>query len=241
MNATASGSEARFSPDPYAARARPFYAEKDPAHDFVHVQRILARLEPLCAGLRPRRQLLYFLACFHGLAKHLDEPAFSRDTTEFLTALGWPSDEAAQALVSLARHLDQPVLLEEKLVHDANYLEAVGAFGIAKAFTTGGARGQRYEETIEHARFFIDRPVFRTRLGRELAVERRAYAHAFLDALERELADGCLRPIWEGWTEAAVDEHPTRLSQLDRASPAPRTSGAPREPRQRRARPGSSP
>jgi hypothetical membrane protein len=34
-------------------------------------------------------------------------------------------------------------------VHDANAVEVLGAFGIAKAFTTGGARGQSNEQTVE--------------------------------------------------------------------------------------------
>ena len=33
-------------------------------------------------------------------------------------------------------------------MHDANYVEVLGAFGIAKAFTKGGAERQSYEETI---------------------------------------------------------------------------------------------
>ncbi|WP_035851089.1 HD domain-containing protein [Kitasatospora azatica] len=188
ISANSCGIDARCKPEPYADQARAYYAAKDPAHDFVHVQRILARLDSLRDGQQPRLHLLYFLACFHGLVPNLDDPGFRRDTAAFLGSLGWPAEEVTQALISLERHLKEPMLLEEELVHDANFLEAVGAFGIAKAFTTGGARGQHYEESIERARFFIDQPVFRTRLGKDLAVERRAYAHSFLDVLEAELA-----------------------------------------------------
>ena len=177
----------RFRAATYAVEARPRYTGKDPAHDFVHIERILARVEMLAEAAAPRRDLLYFLVCFHGLVLDLGDTAFRRRTWAFLASLGWSEEETAEGLDALERRLTAPVSLEEMLVHDANYWEAIGAFGIAKAFTTGGARGQRIEETLQLARRFIDRPVFRTPRAQQLAAARRAYAHAFLDDLEREL------------------------------------------------------
>ncbi|MGE7433987.1 HD domain-containing protein [Kitasatospora sp. NPDC001175] len=194
MDTSFSGVARRYQLEPYATQAEPYYAAKDPAHDFVHIRRILERLELLRDGEELRLDLLYFLACYHGLARQLDHSGFREDTASSLDALGWEPDEISQAFACLKRHLEDPELIEEQLVHDANYLESVGAFGIAKAFTTGGARGQHYEETIERARFFINRPVFRTAAGKRVAAERRAYAHAFLDALEAELGPNAVRP-----------------------------------------------
>ncbi|GAA1119233.1 hypothetical protein [Kitasatospora arboriphila] len=194
MTASPSDVARRYRQEPYVSQAEPYYATKDPAHDFTHIRRILARLELLRDGEEHRLDLLYFLACYHGLVPCLDHAGFREDTAAFLGSLGWQPGEISQAFVGLRRHLDGPALIEEQLVHDANYLEAVGAFGIAKAFTTGGARGQHYEETIERARYFIDRPVFRTPAGRRMAAARRAYAHAFLDDLEAELGPAPVRP-----------------------------------------------
>ncbi|MEY9967547.1 uncharacterized protein ABIA33_005618 [Streptacidiphilus sp. MAP12-16] len=179
--------EPRSQAATYATEARPHYAGKDPAHDFVHVERILARVELLAEGEAPRRELLYFIACFHGLIPELGDTAFRRGTSGFLAGIGWSPGEVAEGIHALERHLTAPVSLEEMLVHDANYWEAIGAFGIAKAFTTGGARGQRIEETLRLARGFVERAVFRTPRAQQLAPARRAYAHAFLDDLEREL------------------------------------------------------
>jgi uncharacterized protein len=66
--------------------------------------------------------------------------------------LGWTPAETTEVLAALARHADGPVSVEERIVHDANAVEVLGAFGIAKAFTTG-ALGQSYEQAAAiHAR-----------------------------------------------------------------------------------------
>ncbi|WP_152628068.1 hypothetical protein [Streptacidiphilus neutrinimicus] len=187
MTPPAAGETRRYRLSSYADEVRPLYEAKDPAHDFVHIERILARVELLAEGEAPRWDLLYFLVCFHGLVPRMADSGFRQGTAQFLEGLGWNPAEADEGVAALERHLTGPVSLEEQLVHDANYWEAIGPFGIAKAFTTGGARGQRIEETLRLARVFVDRPVFRTSTARRLAPARRAYAHSFLDELEREL------------------------------------------------------
>lgn len=177
--------------EPYLDFVGPYYAEKDPAHNLLHIVRIIQRVPLLSEGvseeIHPER--LYFLACFHGLGKQL---AASQDLQEkariFLKALGWTSEEMEEAFQSLKRHLTDPRTVEEKIVHDANYLEAVGAFGIAKAFTTGGARGQSIEETagiFEHQ--YLDQIEFQTAIGKRLADERKSYTKDFLRHLKGEL------------------------------------------------------
>ncbi|MHC4862055.1 MAG: HD domain-containing protein, partial [Planctomycetota bacterium] len=138
--------------EPYATFARPFYADKDPAHDFRHIERILGRLDALGKGMSPppRPHRLHFLACFHGLGIRLrNDRAFRERVREFLGELGWSEVEADRGFACLWRHLEDPVTVEEKIVRDANYVELLGAFGVAKAFVTGGARGQSLEETAE--------------------------------------------------------------------------------------------
>ena len=174
----------------YTAFVRPHYAGRDAAHNFRHIERILGRLGMLAEGMQPaaRPDNLYFLACFHGLRKRLgSDHAFYEETRAFLLSLGWPEPKIEENFESLARHLTKPVTVEEKIVHDANYLELLGAFGIAKAFTTGGARGQLIEESadiFEHQ--YLDKVEFQTPNGRRLAKEGREYAKEFLQRLRRE-------------------------------------------------------
>ncbi len=94
----------------------------------------------------------------------------------------------AQASVSLDRHLSDPQTIEEAIVHDANYIEMLGAFGVAKAFTTGGARGQSLHETADiYEHRYLDKVQFRTPAGQRAAEEGRAYVKAFLTRLRDEL------------------------------------------------------
>jgi uncharacterized protein len=173
---------------PYERFALAHYTDKDSGHDADHVRRILARLDLLAEGLpTPRVDRLYFLACFHGLGRRIGHDAgFRRQVEAFLASLGWAEPEIVEVLHSVQRHLTAPVTVEERIVHDGNAVEVLGAFGIAKAFTTGGARGQSYEQTVERYEEVLDQARFVTPAGQMLAREGRAYARAFLDRFKAE-------------------------------------------------------
>jgi len=181
---------ARDDLESYLSFVRDKYGHKDSAHDFHHIEWIVHRLPMLAAEVvpSPRWDRLYFLACFHGLhARWRDAPSFRRSAQEFLLSLGWDEDELDELLASLERHLRSPETIEEKIVHDANYLGLLGALGIAKAFTSGGARGQTFEETVEiYESCWLDRVEFLTPAGQRLAEEGRAYVKAFLGRLRSE-------------------------------------------------------
>ena len=176
--------------DRYCDFARPAYADRDPGHGFDHIRRIIDRLPALGDGLDPPPvpHRLNFLAAFHGLsstiARDLD---FRGRTVRFLAGLGWPEGEITASFAALARHLSDPQTAEERMVHDANFFEVTGPFGIAKAFTVGGARGQRYEQTLEIFAANLEALRFRTPAGRALYEPRKAYAAAFIEDLRRDL------------------------------------------------------
>ena len=181
----------KYQVDLYKEFARPYYARKDPAHDFRHIEQILNRLTLLSEGVvpPPRLDRLYFLACFHGLDEPLrDNEQLREQVKTFLRNLDWTDEDIEEAFQSLERHLTDPQTSEERIVHDANYVELLGAFGIAKSFTTGGARGQSLRETadiFEHQ--YLDKVVFQTPAGQRLAEEGRAYAKRFIARLRSEL------------------------------------------------------
>ena len=72
-------------------------------------------------------------------------------------------------------------------MHDANFFEVLGPFGIAKAFTVGGSRGQTYEQTADIFARNIVNVVFKTPAGIKLYEPRRLYAIDFLNKLRNEL------------------------------------------------------
>ena len=174
----------------YRKFARIYHIKQDPAHDFRHIERILRRLDMLAEGMSPPPLLykLYFLVCFQGLGRVVQEHEEIRaEILTFLKNLGWEQQEIEEMFISLQSHLTEPTTVEEMIVHDANYLELLGAFGIAKAFLTGGARGQTYEETADIFEYcYLDKIHFFTPAGKHLAEDSRRYAKAFLNKLRSE-------------------------------------------------------
>ncbi len=177
--------------EPYKDFVRPYYSTRDIAHNFDHIERIIRRIDILADGVSqpPQRERLNFLACFHGLGARLrDDESFRQQTIAFLKNVGWTDTEIPELFQSLERHLESPETVEEDIVHDANKIEILGAFGVAKAFTMGAILGQSYEETIDYFEHkSLGRIVFRTPVGKQLAEEGRAYALEFLKRLGREL------------------------------------------------------
>jgi uncharacterized protein len=177
--------------EPYKDFAQNYYIDRDTAHDFQHIERIINRLELLSQEMSPSpdKSLLYFLACFHGLGKNIcDDEFFCERVKHFLLDLEWNETQITKAFQSLEHHIINPQTVEEAIVHDANYVELLGAFGIAKAFTTGGARKQTYEETADIFEYqYLDRVAFITPMGKRLAEEKRAYTKEFFKQLRSEL------------------------------------------------------
>jgi uncharacterized protein len=172
----------------YEEFARPHYMGRDAGHDFRHIQRIISRLGSFSKGMTFASHKLNFLSCFHGLGERIrDDQVFRGEVTTFLQLLNWEEMEIKEILISLLNHLENPRTPEEMIIHDANYVEVLGAFGIAKAFTTGGARGQTYETTANIFENNLNRVVFFTPEGKRLAKERKSYSQDFLKRLHKEL------------------------------------------------------
>lgn len=172
----------------YAGMARPLYVGKDPAHDWSHIERIWSRLPWLGSEFHEVDvDRAAFLTAFHGLQDQVrSDTALRGAVVEQLAEQGRSDAEIDELLLALDRHTAQPLSPEEVVVHDANVLEVIGAFGIAKAFTKGGAEGQSYEETIAFYRGFLARATFFTQAARSVEAERRAYAEAFLSRFAAE-------------------------------------------------------
>jgi hypothetical protein len=131
---------------------------------------------------------LWFLVAFHGLVPTLAWPGFASSVEGLLVGLGWERRDIAEAFAGLRRHGAAPERLEEKLVHDANLIEVLGAFGVAKAFTKGGAERQSYEETLASFERNLAAADFATSVGRQRAEDGRRLAQQFVRQLRAELS-----------------------------------------------------
>ena len=117
---------------------------------------------------------------------------------------------------------EKPYSLEGKIVQDANWLDSLGAIGIARNFTAGGYIGRKiYDPDIKpkedldplsfirskkertsvayfYEKAFLIPDMLNTKTGREIAVKRTAYVKDFI---KRFLEEWYLQDITEGLSE----------------------------------------
>jgi HD superfamily phosphodiesterase len=131
------------------------YAKKDSMHNFAHILRIKKKVRRLRKPYNLiNEDLLDFLINFHGLHHIL--------LTRQLTDLGF----SREYILALQRHTRKPKTIEEKLVSDANLLEAVGRFGIKKCLQVGKERGRTRQQSIDYMREHLPKIKFYTKLGK---------------------------------------------------------------------------
>lgn len=91
----------------------------------------------------------------------------------------------------------QPQSIEAKIVQDADRLDALGAIGIARAFTYGGSRGRKMyalENTDEPTtiRHFYEKllrlkDLMQTKTGKQMAEERTRFMEKFIQQMYKEI------------------------------------------------------
>ena len=184
----------------------------DPCHDIFHVDRVARNAEALARAEGADVDVVASAAYLHDLDRTGErEPLKAAEA--HLHAVGAPEAFAARVLEAVERHKDKsfqaggvrPRSLEAAVLSDADKLEAIGAIGVARAFSYGGLKqrplwdGAKPEtpdeyvsgangSTVQH---FYDkllriRGEFVTPTARRLAEERHAFLEQFLAAFFRE-------------------------------------------------------
>ncbi len=214
-------------------------AQHDPAHDVDHLLRVaiatlkidpvLDPVEAVCAALlhdvvnlpkdHPERALASARSA--GEARRLLAGALSDDAIERVAA-------AIEDHSFSAGRVPRSPLGEA--LQDADRLEALGALGIARTFSTGVRMGARYfdpedpwavRRDLDDKAFSVDHfftkllrlpETFRTKLGREEAERRVAIMRSFLDAMGEEIGSprrgACRCAAWEGTDPSYTSSFP---------------------------------
>jgi len=138
------------------ARARGFFRNAPPSHDWSHVERTYK----LCVEIGKREKadlhVLKAAALLHDIAR-MDEDAASgkichaeRSATmakEILKEVDFPRTKTRQVMHCIECHrfrgARKPKTLEAKILSDADKLDAIGAIGVARAYAYGGEHGYR--------------------------------------------------------------------------------------------------
>jgi len=193
-------------------------AGAEPAHDALHVTRVMASARRIAAAEGADVDVCVTAAMLHELfnypKSHPDSSRSGDVCAEHATALlrehGWDEAFIARVAYCIAVHSFSrgimPETLEAKVLQDADRLDAIGAIGIARCFATSADMKRPFyalddpfcrarepddkEWGIDHFYKKLLRigDGLHTATARALAAERIAFMRAYLDQLEREVA-----------------------------------------------------
>lgn len=193
-----------------------FYDGADAAHDFDHVLRVLTLAERIAGAEGADLEIVRTAALLHDVARAetggtdvCHAQAGAQRAREILRAS--PPERVEAVARAIAAHRFRrgpaPVTLEAKVLFDADKLDAIGAVGIARAYTVGGQRNSRLwadvppdysEGDLSSARDHTPAHEFvfklsklkdqmYTETGRVIAQERHAYMVGFFERLGQEV------------------------------------------------------
>ena len=132
----------------FSKKARVIYPSSDPAHDYLHIMRVVNTAKTLCAAEHADWAVVMPAAFFHDFINvpkgDPRRPYASRLSAEaaieYLRSIHYPEqyfDGIRHAIEAHSYSANiKPETLEAKIVQDADRLDSLGAIGIARCFAT---------------------------------------------------------------------------------------------------------
>jgi len=132
----------------FSNKARVLYPPTDPAHDFLHIRRVVNTAKMLCEAEHGNWAVVMPAAFFHdyiNVPKGDPRRAYASQLSaeaaiEFLKSVGYPEEHFPAIRHAIEAHSYsagiKPETLEAKIVQDADRLDSLGAIGIARCFAT---------------------------------------------------------------------------------------------------------
>ncbi|EBF5152182.1 HD domain-containing protein [Listeria monocytogenes] len=175
-------------------------------HDWEHIKRVWHLSKQIQAVEGGDKFTIELAALFHDYndSKLTEDPL---QATEIITT--WLREkEIPKEVISKIIRIIQAVsfkngknpihasTIEEKIVQDADRLDAIGAIGIARTFTYGGANNRKIANqnhpentTLQHFydKLLLIQDQLKTTTAQEIAVEKQKIMQDFIHALEKEL------------------------------------------------------
>ena len=193
--------------------------EGDLAHDMEHVRRVVATATRLAGAEEADLEVVLPSAWLHDcVVMPKDSPMRSTASTlaaqvatDFLRTISYPEQYLQDIHHAISAHSFSsgigPRTLEAMVVQDADFLDALGAIGIARCLTIGTSLGRRLYDpsepipekrepddrlnTIDHFYTKLLRlaDMMHTASGRAEASARTAFIQSFLEQLSSEIPD----------------------------------------------------
>jgi len=195
-----------------------YMSHYDSSHDYSHIRRVLALAKKIEAAelssgrssqLDPNIVTLAALLHDVGDKKYLREGEDGDTMVQNLLLARGASPDLARKVQIITKHvfysseIKNPALVKEMIlqypelavVQDADRLDAIGAVGIGRTFTFGGAKGFAWAEDskgpIEHFHEKLEKleGMMKTTMGKVLASERTERLKIFRGWWEEEVGD----------------------------------------------------
>lgn len=190
------------------------YAEEQMAklglHGWPHVKRVQRLCLKLSGSVEGTdSEVVEVAALLHDVGKFMekensaiDHGSVSADMGEkFLNSIKFDEEKVAAICHAIRVHTHgvEPRSTEAKVLHDADFLDKMGAVGVATLFIKACLVDTTIEETAEFWRnpsresfvglhaLWLQKPHFYTRMAKDLAKRRNRLVGAFFKQLEREL------------------------------------------------------
>lgn len=202
--------------DEVRERARAYFGDVSPAHDWHHVRRVARLAETLAEEYEVDEDVLFGAVWLHDVGRAKEDRGEiechaewgAREAADALADLGADAEtiEAVQHCVRAHRYSNdvEPETREAEILCDADNLDALGAVGVARVFSYGGELGRPIhdpdlppeaddsaagETQLNHVQKKILSLPERmyTDAGREMAEARGEYVAEFVARFEREV------------------------------------------------------
>ena len=133
--------------------------DKEPGHDFLHVVRVRKNSLFLAKHVGGDLFLVEMLALLHDIEDHKFDD--NNKVSAFLDTLDISSNYKKEILdilpyLSFSKYpkLEDDFPIEGKIIQDADRIDALGAIGVARAFSYGGNKNRRMygsnDSTLQH-------------------------------------------------------------------------------------------
>lgn len=202
----------------FDAKAQELYPATDPAHDLLHIRRVVNNAMKLAREERADLKIVLPAAYFHDFvsipkddSRRSHASALSADAAaKYLRASGYPAKFLDPIRHAIAAHSFSARIpcetIEAKVVQDADRLDSLGAIGIARCFTTTALMQRPYYEerdplaenrapndkdyALDHffVKLFKLQGTLHTRSARMEGARRVAFMRGYLKQLRAEMA-----------------------------------------------------
>jgi len=195
----------------------PYFEGVDPAHDFMHTERVLRTAIEIGKEEDVDIDVLKASVLLHDIARREENETKGKVchaykgaemACEILKEMGFPEDKIEKVVSCIrchrSRKKDVLESVEAKILFDADKIDGMGAIGVGRFFHVSGRIGsivhkndknivnsEEYsEDDCAYREFLIKQNILdriSTKKGREIATERWSFMKGFFDRINKEV------------------------------------------------------